>query len=586
MRRSRKSNLTTRRHLIKAGGALALGTAVSWPAAGRGVLAAQGTPFVPGVTPGSPEHAGGWTTKLPAVPSGMPFDPAITISSNRSADSTIEFYKGDTIENNPFTRMVRESLGIDWRAAWTWATNEDATTKLNTAIASGDLPDMMETVPLNIYQSMLEADLLEDITDVWEREASPEFVKKPLEYGGAGRAWSYAEVDGRKMGIPYSEVAAQNDKLMWIRQDWLDQVGMEVPTTIDELSAVATAFVEAELGQDGTTIGLVANGALNSWYGSLDPVFGAFGVVPFGSGSFWTPEGDGLMFDGVRPQMKEALALVQEWYQNGIISTDFFTLEPGDCDTPIAGNQAGLYFAPSFAAGWSVAASTANDPEARWIFADIPAGPDGRKGKAWSDPYPQTLFAFRKGFAHVDAVIRQVNWMAELTQVPENRFHGWEGYNYAWDGDTITTDGLSTAPHKWFYGPIGTTGGSGTDPLREVRKNEWLESLRSTPADQLDAMQRFLLEDPTGFQTLQRQAYTTAVERSEADGIKNQFTTVPTATMVSRGATLADLEESTMLGIIKGDLPIDEFDNFVSQWKDLGGDSITEEVNEWWSARA
>lgn len=99
-------------------------------------------------------------------------------------------------------------------------------------------------------------------------------------------------------------------------------------------------------------------------------------------------------------------------------------------------------------------------------------------------------------------------------------------------------------------------------------------------------MQRFLLEDPTGFQTLQREAYTAAVERSEADGIKNEFTTVPTAKMVSRGTTLTSLEESTMLGIIKGDLPIDEFDNYVSQWKELGGDKITEEVNEWWASKA
>lgn len=523
---------------------------------------------------------------MPAVPGGMPLNPPVTISSNRSVDSTILFFQGDTIENNPFTRMVRQDLGIDWRAAWTWSSEEDGTTKLNTAIASGDLPDMMETVPLNVYQTMLEADLLEDITDVWEQEASPEFVKKPLEYGGAGRAWSYAEVDGRKMGIPYSEVAAQNDKLMWIRQDWLDKVGMKVPTTIDELKAVATAFVEAKLGQGGTTIGLAANGFLNAWYGSLDPVFGAFGVVPFGSGDFWTREGDGLMFDGIRPQMKEALALIQQWYASGIIAPDFFTLEPGDCDTVIAGNQCGIYFAPSFAAGWSVQASSTNDPNARWVFADIPTGPDGRKGKAWSDPYPSRVFAFRKGFEHVDAVIHQINWMAELTQVPTNRFHGWEGYNYKWEGDTINTTDLSDAPHKWFYGPIGTTGGSGTDPLREVHKNEWLESLRKTPADQLDAMQRYLLEDPTGFQTMRRQAYTSAVERSEADGIKNEFTTVPTQTMASRATTLTSLEQETMLGIIKGDLPIDEFDNYVSQWKSLGGDKITEEVNKWWSSKA
>ena len=68
-----------------------------------------------------------------------------------------------------------------------------------------------------------------------------------------------AEVNGRKMGLPYIEQAAQNDKVLtWIRQDWLDAVGMSAPTTVEELHAVATAFVEADMGQggDGTTLGI------------------------------------------------------------------------------------------------------------------------------------------------------------------------------------------------------------------------------------------------------------------------------------------------------------------------------------------
>ena len=30
---------------------------------------------------------------------------------------------------------------------------------------------------------------------------------------------------------------------MWIRQDWLDKLGLEVPRTWDEMAAVAEAFV-------------------------------------------------------------------------------------------------------------------------------------------------------------------------------------------------------------------------------------------------------------------------------------------------------------------------------------------------------
>ena len=39
-----------------------------------------------------------------------------------------------------------------------------------------------------------------------------------------------------------------------------------------------------------------------------------------------------------------------------------------------------------------------------------------------------------------------------------------------------------------------------------------------------------------------------------------------------------------MLGIIIGEKPLSEFDEFVDQWKSQGGDQMTQEVNEWWAA--
>ena len=51
-----------------------------------------------------------------------------------------------------------------------------------------------------------------------------------------GVAWRLAEQNGRKMGLPFIEQAAQNDKLLWIRQDWLDAVGMSAPSTVEGIA--------------------------------------------------------------------------------------------------------------------------------------------------------------------------------------------------------------------------------------------------------------------------------------------------------------------------------------------------------------
>ena len=44
---------------------------------------------------------------------------------------------------------------------------------------------------------------------------------------------------------------------------------------------------------------------------------------------------------------------------------------------------------------------------------------------------------------------------------------------------------------------------------------------------------------------------------------------------------LDGLRSEAFYAIIKGDQPLDAFDDFVSNWKSGGGDQITQEVNEW-----
>ena len=63
---------------------------------------------------------------------------------------------------------------------------------------------------------------------MYENLADPTWVKgKWDKYGNL--PWAFASYNGKKMGIPYVERLVQNDKLMWMRQDWLDELGFEAP---------------------------------------------------------------------------------------------------------------------------------------------------------------------------------------------------------------------------------------------------------------------------------------------------------------------------------------------------------------------
>ena len=54
-----------------------------------------------------------------------------------------------------------------------------------------------------------------------------------------------------------------------------------------------------------------------------------------------------------------------------------------------------------------------------------------------------------------------------------------------------------------------------------------------------------------------------------------------TPEMSRKNSTLESLEDTAFIEIITGKKPVSYFDTYVSQWNDLGGKTITSEVNTW-----
>jgi putative aldouronate transport system substrate-binding protein len=60
----------------------------------------------------------------------------------------------------------------------------------------------------------------------------------------------------------------------------------------------------------------------------------------------------------------------------------------------------------------------------------------------------------------------------------------------------------------------------------------------------------------------------------------DRFVGSPTATMLEKQSILHELEYEAFIKIIMGN-SIDGFDEFVEEWRRLGGDQMTAEVNQW-----
>lgn len=156
----------------------------------------------------------------------------IGISYSAAADFT--FLGGETVEDNTWMSLYNANNIMP--EIMYEVDPSQADTKLSTAILSGDYPDVFEGTGAE-YKNYVESGAVADITEAYEQYASPELKEYMNNYDG-GMALGSLYIDGRLYGLPKVSDPYSNAHVMWIRQDWLDNLGLQIPETMDELKEV------------------------------------------------------------------------------------------------------------------------------------------------------------------------------------------------------------------------------------------------------------------------------------------------------------------------------------------------------------
>ena len=277
-------------------------------------------------------------------------------------DGANPYPEGMDPNNNPaleaFTLKTGATCEIIWAAA-----GEAYDEKRNAAIATGELPDVFE-VSLAQYQMLVEADLIEDLTDVIDEWMSPE-LKQACEDGGA---FDTITIGGRLYGVPNPFPAGDGTPMFWIRTDWLEKLQLEKPETLDDLAAIAKAFMAADFDGNGIddTYGIPFFDDFSSSYGGT----GNFCAVmqQFGANvGTWYINDDGKVVRGdVDEDALDALKYLNGWYKEGIIPQDFATWDGDTYAAAVANGMTGIQVGPWWDGyGWPGSA-LAMDENARW----------------------------------------------------------------------------------------------------------------------------------------------------------------------------------------------------------------------------
>lgn len=510
----------------------------------------------------------------------------VTVHLGGSMNPNAKILDGMTYEDNAYTRFLKDDLNIEVVYDWI-ASSSDYDEKMNLCIGSGTIPEMMN-VNATQYRALLKYDMIQPLDQYFEDYASDK-LKGYVESGGEELKKCISNDKGEMMAIPAPSMMVGEMNEMWIRQDWLDNLGLEVPRTWDEMAAVAEAFVTQDPDGNGEddTIGILGPGNSNhindigdNQFG-LDPLFCSFQSYP----QYWLQDEDGTVkYGSIQPETRVALEKIQKLYTDKLIDPEM--LVRNNCQEAVLSGKVGIFFGPWWS-GYTVGDATLAG-EADWRAYFTPLSEDGKYYTHMPDPTSKYVVV-SKSCKNPEAAFKIISYLIANEQ--------------QWTDDGITSSEMSCAD---FY-PLW----NGYDNADEIEvSTETLEKYLAgeITMDDVDFSQHKLLKsDMEAVTELKKEPYDDfSLDKWNMDSdlaktnlprlvsllvggapyVNDKYIPVynaysgQTETMQAKWANLKKMEEETFAKIIMGKADISEFDTFVENWKNQGGDQILKEIND------
>lgn len=494
-------------------------------------------------------------------------DGTINLTTVKIIDSTMTFVDC-TADDNIFQDDVLRDLNIDITYKWI-ADISQADSKFATMVASGDIPDYFNVADDDLAFQLINDGYCMDITDLYEQYASDALKARDAAFP---EAHDSMKKDGRLYGISELGYGIGNElNIIWIRKDWLAQSGKETPKTLDQLYELAEWFMD---NIEGCEYGIsLQKDISNLTEHNVLPIMNAYDAYS----KIWTKDDEGkIVYGSVQPEMKNALAALQDLYNNGIISKEFSVKDAETVNEDVAAGKVGIVCGVNWI-GWSSLGRTVSlDPNATWLPIPVPTLNEGDEMVKLQANWPVGgYWLISKDCQHPEAVIELFNYYVE------NEDQG------KYNGDAYNNAG-------------GVFGGS---PVYQTNPN----------VDYMAISKALETEDPSGLTSAEKSSYDlalpylkdgdTAVYAAAAQcGPKGIGAYVEIQPYVDSGnyvltemrgampegyaqsyGTLSALEDEYFTRIIMGE-SVDLFDEFVEKWYSSGGQSATDEMNEMYGA--
>ena len=295
---------------------------------------------------------------------------------------TLDVFYASSRPMNEATELTRQymidNLGIDFNLIQGDSTN--FTQQLALYVSGGDMPDVV-LCDYSVWRDYALDGAWADLSAYINEENCPEL----MDY--VGDNWNYLTMDGQILGVP-TMLDVPSSHVTFIRQDWLDNLGLEIPTTLDELTEVLRAFTTQDPDGNGEddTYGLSGAG-----YTYLSFIMGAFGAST--EEDYFLNDDGTITTNAISEDYREALRYLRDIYAEGLIDPEMFTCTYEQAQGKWGRGEMGV---------WSAWWSHGNNAYTRFDFGELqpdadvqvmmpPVGEDGQSGNLYSAPFTQAI---------------------------------------------------------------------------------------------------------------------------------------------------------------------------------------------------
>ena len=455
----------------------------------------------------------------------------------------------ESFDVHPGFMAAQEATGV--KINFNAPSMENAFTQFELMVAADDFEDIVGgfgDMYMGGAAAAYEGDLIYDIAPLIAENA-PDY-QRVIDGNDAYKAFAY-EPDGTMLGVygVYKYDVSSVTNGVFVRQDWLDDLNLDLPVTYDDWHETLTAFKNEKGAEAGLLLPMGSESRGATYAGGYQTI-GYSSDARMSGGHFFQVDGkvtSSLIDDNYR----DYLTMINSWYEEGLVYHDFYSNDTRDILDPLVyGNQVGIFdgkvdYITRFESG---------DPNGAIRLTGI-ANPVKNEGD-------------KSGFGNY---VEQKSSVSITTSCdnPELALQ-WLNYFFTEEGILLCNYGQEGVSFE--YGPDGTP--VFTDLILH-NEDPWLQFGNVTRLYLLDEVL------PTVYdQTRELSAYSEKEQEAIAlwSDTKEAKYTMPSVTLTTEEneelyKLLADIETYASENVIRfiiGDLDLSEWDSFTATMRDMG----------------